>query len=34
MNDDFDLERLAEIGDPFADDARAPAPPMDGRARR
>lgn len=29
MNDDFDLERLADIGDPFAEDARAPAPPMD-----
>ena len=29
MNDDFDLERLADIGDPFAEDAKAPAPPMD-----
>jgi hypothetical protein len=29
MNDDFDLKRLAEIGDPFAEDAGAPIRPMD-----
>lgn len=32
MNDDFDLNRLADIGDPFAQDVRAPVRPMD-RAR-
>ena len=32
MNDEFDLKRLAEIGDPFADDASAPIRPMDRRA--
>jgi hypothetical protein len=29
MNDDFDLKQLADIGDPFADHARAPVRPMD-----
>jgi hypothetical protein len=29
MNDDFDLNRLADIGDPFAEDASAPIRPMD-----
>jgi hypothetical protein len=29
MNDDFDLKQLADIGDPFAEDARAPVRPMD-----
>jgi hypothetical protein len=32
MNDDFDLNRLGEIGDPFAGDAGAPIRPAD-RAR-
>ena len=32
MNDEFDLKQLAEIGDPFADDASAPIRPMDRRA--
>lgn len=34
MSDDFDLKQLAEIGDPFAEDARAPIPPMDRPAAR
>jgi hypothetical protein len=34
MSDDFDLKQLAEIGDPFADDARAPIRPMDRSATR
>ena len=29
MREDFDLKQFAEIGDPFADDARAPIRPMD-----
>jgi hypothetical protein len=29
MNDDLDLKRLADIGDPFAEDASAPVRPMD-----
>ncbi len=29
MNDDFDLNRLADIGDPFAEDVSAPIRPMD-----
>jgi hypothetical protein len=29
MNDDFDLNRLADIRDPFTEDARAPVRPMD-----
>jgi hypothetical protein len=29
MNDDFDLNRLADIGDPFAEDASARIRPMD-----
>jgi hypothetical protein len=29
MNDDFDLNRLADIGDPFAEDASAKVRPMD-----
>ncbi len=29
MNEDFDLNRLADIGDPFAEDARAPIRPAD-----
>jgi len=29
MSDDFDLKQLADIGDPFAEEARAPIRPMD-----
>lgn len=29
MNDDLDLDQLADIGDPFAEDARAPIRPRD-----
>jgi hypothetical protein len=29
MNDDFDLDRLADIGDPFAESANAPIRPAD-----
>ena len=29
MSDDFDLKQLAEIGDPFADEAKAPIRPID-----
>ncbi len=29
MNDDFDLQKLADIGDPFAQDAKAPIRPLD-----
>ena len=34
MNDDFDLSRLADIGDPFAEDASAPLRPMDAKRAR
>ena len=29
MNDDLDLDQLADIGDPFAEEARAPIRPRD-----
>ncbi len=32
MNDDLDLEPFADIGDPFAESARAPAPPLDSKS--
>ena len=34
MNDDFDLSRLADIGDPFVEDASAPVRPRDPQRAR